>query len=35
VLDVAVLTGFDRIEKLLPAQPTIIARDIAAVQRLL
>lgn len=35
VLDVAVLTGFDRIEKLLPASPTIIARDIAAVQRLL
>jgi phosphoglycolate phosphatase-like HAD superfamily hydrolase len=35
VLDVAVLTGFDRIEKLLPARPTIIARDIAAVQRLL
>jgi phosphoglycolate phosphatase len=35
VLDVAVLTGFDRIEKLLPAHPTIIARDIAAVQRLL
>ena len=35
VLDVAVLTGFDRIEKLLPACPTIIARDIAAVQRLL
>jgi phosphoglycolate phosphatase len=35
VLDVAVLTGFDRIEKLLPAKPTIIARDIAAVQRLL
>jgi phosphoglycolate phosphatase len=35
VLDVAVLTGFDRIEKLLPANPTIIARDIASVQRLL
>jgi phosphoglycolate phosphatase len=35
VLDVAVLTGFDRIEKLLIAKPTIIARDIAAVQRLL
>jgi phosphoglycolate phosphatase len=35
VLDVVVLTGFDRIEKLLPAQPTVIARDIAAVQRLL
>ena len=35
VLDVAVLTGFDRIEKLLPTAPTIIARDIAAVQKLL
>jgi phosphoglycolate phosphatase len=35
VLDVAVLSGFDRIEKLLSAQPTIIAKDIAAVQRLL
>jgi len=35
VLDVAVLSGFDRIEKLIPAKPTIIARDIAAVQRLL
>ena len=35
VLDVAVLSGFDRIEKLIPARPTIIARDIAAVQRLL
>lgn len=35
VLDVAVLTGFDRIEKLLPAKPTIIARDISAVRRLL
>ncbi|MFZ9919628.1 MAG: HAD family hydrolase [Terrimicrobiaceae bacterium] len=35
VLDVAVLSGFDRVEKLLPARPTIIARDITAVQRLL
>ena len=35
VLDVAVLSGFDRIEKLLSAHPTIIAKDIAAVQRLL
>ncbi len=35
VLDVAVLSGFDRVEKILPARPTIIARDIAAVQRLL
>lgn len=35
VLDVAVLTGFDRLEKLLPANPTIIARDIAAVGRFL
>lgn len=35
VLDVAVLTGFDRLEKLLPANPTIIARDIGAVGRFL
>lgn len=35
VLDVAVLSGFDRIEKLISACPTIIARDIAAVQKLL
>jgi phosphoglycolate phosphatase-like HAD superfamily hydrolase len=35
VLDVAVLSGFDHIEKLIPAKPTIIARDIAAVQQLL
>ena len=35
VLDVAVLSGFDHIEKLIPARPTIIARDIAAVQQLL
>ena len=35
VLDVAVLTGFDRIEKLVAAEPTFIARDIGAVQRIL
>jgi phosphoglycolate phosphatase len=35
VLDVAVLSGFDRLEKLAAAQPTIIARDIGGVQRLL
>jgi phosphoglycolate phosphatase-like HAD superfamily hydrolase len=35
VLDVAVLSGFDRLEKLAAAHPTIIARDIGGVQRLL
>jgi phosphoglycolate phosphatase-like HAD superfamily hydrolase len=35
ILDVAVLTGFDPIEKLLPARPTVIARDLAALQKLL
>ena len=35
VLDVAVLTGFDTIEKLLPSKPTIIAVDIASVQKML
>jgi len=35
VLDVALLSGFDRLEKLAAAHPTIIARDIACVQRLL
>jgi phosphoglycolate phosphatase len=35
VLDVAVLTGFDTIEKLLPSKPTIIALDIASVQKML
>lgn len=35
VLDVALLSGFDRLEKLASANPTIIARDIACVQRLL
>lgn len=35
ILDVAVLSGFDNAEKLLAAQPSILARDIAAVQRIL
>lgn len=35
VLDVAVLTGFDPVEKLLPAKPTVIVRDMIALQRLL
>jgi len=35
VLDVAVLTGFDPVEKLLPARPTVIAKDISALRRLL
>ena len=35
VLDVAVLSGFDRLEKLAAAHPTIIASDIGGVQRLL
>lgn len=35
VLDVAVLTGFDPIEKLLPARPTVIVRDMSALQMLL
>ena len=35
VLDVAVLTGFDPMEKLLPARPTVIVRDIPTLQRLL
>lgn len=35
VLDVAVLSGFDPLEKLLPSRPTIIAQDIGAVGRLL
>lgn len=35
VLDVAVLTGFDPIEKLLLARPTVIVRDIASLQKLL
>ena len=35
VLDVAVLTGFDTIEKLLPSKPTIIAVDIASIQKML
>jgi len=35
VLDVAVLTGFDPVEKLLPARPTVVVRDLAALQKLL
>lgn len=35
VLDIAVLSGFDPIEKLLPAQPSVICRSIADVQRLI
>ncbi len=35
VLDVAVLTGFDPVEKLLPAKPTVIVRDLPSLQRLL
>jgi phosphoglycolate phosphatase len=31
VHSVAVLTGFDRVEKLLPARPDIIARDLTAL----
>lgn len=31
VHSVAVLTGFDRVEKLLPAEPDIIARDLNAL----
>jgi phosphoglycolate phosphatase len=35
VLDVAVLTGFDPIEKLLPARPSIICQDLTVLRRLL
>ena len=35
VLDVAVLTGFDSMEKLLPSRPTVVVRDLAALQKLL
>lgn len=35
VLDVAVLSGFDTVEKLLTSKPTIIAHDISSVQKLL
>lgn len=35
VLDVAVLTGFDPIEKLSPARPSIIVENLAALRRLL
>ena len=35
VLDVAVLSGFDTIEKLMTSQPTIIAKDISSLKTLL
>ena len=35
VLDVAVLTGFDPLEKLTSACPTVIVRDILSLQKLL
>ncbi|MFZ4598780.1 MAG: HAD family hydrolase [Terrimicrobiaceae bacterium] len=35
VLDVAVLTGFDSMEKLLPSRPTVVVRDLVALQKLL
>ena len=35
VLDVAVLTGFDPLEKLAPARPTVIVENLSALQRLL
>ncbi len=35
VLSIAVLTGFDPAEKLLPARPDVICQNLAAVQRLL
>ena len=35
VLDVAVLTGFDPLHKLMPANPTVIVRDIFSLQKLL
>jgi len=35
VLDVAVLTGFDPLEKLVSAHPTVIVRDIPSLQKLL
>ena len=35
VLDVAVLSGFDSLEKLLSASPTVIVRDIRSLQQLL
>lgn len=35
VLDVAVLTGFDSLEKLAAANPSVIVENLAALQRLL
>ncbi len=35
VLDVAILTGFDPLEKLAPARPSVIVENLAALQRLL
>ena len=35
VLEVAVLTGFDPLEKLARARPTVIVRDMASLQQLL
>lgn len=35
VLSVAVLTGFDSLEKLLPAKPDVVVRDLHALHRLL
>ena len=35
VLDVAVLTGFDPVDKLLDAHPTVVMRDMAALRRML
>lgn len=35
VLDIAVLTGFDPVEKLLPARPSVICRDLSALKPLL
>jgi phosphoglycolate phosphatase len=35
VLDVAVLTGFDTLEKLSPARPSVIVENLSVLQRLL
>jgi phosphoglycolate phosphatase-like HAD superfamily hydrolase len=35
VTSIALLTGFDPVEKLLPASPDIIARDLPALRPLL
>lgn len=35
VLDVAVLTGFDTLEKLTPARPSVIVDNLSVLQRLL